>query len=476
MSEDIWAGDHLNRKEDAEFLIEYLRERNARAVAAKRRGVSINVSAPWGTGKTFFMYRLAQQLRAKGMRVAEVDAWRDDHADDPIFPVMSAVLKALNKTGKKVEIREALKRNAGKIAIRAGIGLAKRGAAIVIGQDAVDGIADDVGKAAVDAAEQTLSEYAERALERFEDGQKAIDDFRSEVAKAVEDGEPLFVLIDEVDRCRPTYAISLLERIKHLFDVPNVVFLVATHTDQLAHTIRAVYGAGFDADTYLHRFFDQTYSFDEPALGEFVEARWDAVGLDNKRFTPVDDRTPASLLAEASRVMQLSLRDIGQCMEALRYVVQSLDQRVPVPILYVFPLIAAYHLRRMAAFNIAAGVPARNANDQGASTEYQLTFGKVPLFEHKRHTVMGQYINTENVELRSIVDGFRQLFGAGLASVPQDDGSWVGRYVEDYRRREFHILHGNIAREPKPRVMLEDCRLLIQKAGRIGQPKKSDPA
>ncbi|QDE47832.1 hypothetical protein EIN43_17235 [Enterobacter hormaechei] len=65
---------------------------------------------------------------------------------------------------------------------------------------------------------------------------------------------PTFIFIDELDRCRPNYAIDMLETIKHLFDINNVVFVIATDKEQLSHSICSVYGSGFDATRYLDRF------------------------------------------------------------------------------------------------------------------------------------------------------------------------------------------------------------------------------
>nr|WMC97157.1 P-loop NTPase fold protein [Aminobacter aminovorans] len=468
MGTEIWAGDHLKRKEDADFLIDYLVERNAQAVKAGQRGTSINVSAPWGAGKTFFMTRLAPQLRSHGFRVAEVNAWRDDHADDPIFPVMSAILGALPKEGKTVGIRQSLTKNVGKMATRATLGLAKRGVGLLIGQEAVDGIADDLANSIAEAAEQTLSEYAEQALERFEEGQKAIDDFRTELANGVENGKPLFVLIDEVDRCRPIYAISLLERIKHLFDVPNVVFLVATHTDQLAHTIRAVYGAGFDAETYLHRFFDRTYSFDQPTLDQFVDVQWSEFGLQEDRYLPIPDHTQRKMVSAISRMAGLSLRDIKQCMDMLGSVTNRAEAKVPVPLLYVYPLIAAYHLRKTAAFNIATGVTNRNIDQQIATREFQTLFSGEPLFIFQNRNHFGRQLGEQTVELTRVLDSFMGLLSNGLAEQVGGD-AWEYRFVEGYRQTEFAILHGSTHSGRKVPSILGRYREMIQKAGRIGQ-------
>ena len=59
----------------------------------------------------------------------------------------------------------------------------------------------------------------------------AIAEFKISLKKALNENdnatENLFVFIDELDRCRPTYAIELLERIKHLLDIDGLVFILA---------------------------------------------------------------------------------------------------------------------------------------------------------------------------------------------------------------------------------------------------------
>jgi len=58
----------------------------------------------------------------------------------------------------------------------------------------------------------------------------------------------MFILIDELDRCRPTYAIELLENIKHLFDIEGLYFIIATDSTQLSYSINAVYGNKFASE------------------------------------------------------------------------------------------------------------------------------------------------------------------------------------------------------------------------------------
>ena len=66
-------------------------------------------------------------------------------------------------------------------------------------------------------------------------------------------------MIDELDRCRPSYAIELLESAKHIFSVDGVVFALSTNRQQLEASIKGVYGDSFSATDYLERFFDISF-------------------------------------------------------------------------------------------------------------------------------------------------------------------------------------------------------------------------
>lgn len=71
-----------------------------------------------------------------------------------------------------------------------------------------------------------------------------------------EEAQKLVVFVDELDRCRPSYAIEMLERIKHFFDDDRIIFVVSVNKEQLVHTISKFYGNSFDSTGYLNKFFD----------------------------------------------------------------------------------------------------------------------------------------------------------------------------------------------------------------------------
>lgn len=95
-----------------------------------------------------------------------------------------------------------------------------------------------------------------------------ISEFFSSLLK--ERGNRLVILIDELDRCKPSYAACLLERIKHFFNNDSVTFVFSVNLSELQHTIKQHYGRDFDAYRYLGRFFDLNISLPPPALGKYL--------------------------------------------------------------------------------------------------------------------------------------------------------------------------------------------------------------
>ncbi len=88
--------------------------------------------------------------------------------------------------------------------------------------------------------------------------QKAIDVLVAEYIDSllVERGNRLIVIIDELDRCTPSFAVKLLEQVKHFFDNDRVTFVFSINSNELQHTIKKHYGENFNSARYLDRFFD----------------------------------------------------------------------------------------------------------------------------------------------------------------------------------------------------------------------------
>jgi hypothetical protein len=314
---EIWAGDKLKRRDEA-LLLERFVESETRALAALGRNNAfvLALDAQYGEGKSWFLERLSEQL-ALNHPVAFVDAWVDDANHEPLVSIMAALDDALQPFLKTKDIKDKLgnlTRAAlpimGKAVLGVGEKLVTRYVGDQFGNEAKEAIVaagkagskkdDDSPMAAgveklFDGVSDVVDNAGKALLDQYRSRQRSRNTFKSnlrQLAGSIESTDadprygPIFVIVDELDRCRPSYAISLLEEIKHLFDVPGVAFVVALHGGQLEHSIKAVYGEGFDARSYLRRFFTRHYELRRLSIRELVESHFASIPIATQFSAP----------------------------------------------------------------------------------------------------------------------------------------------------------------------------------------------
>ena len=116
------------------------------------------------------------------------------------------------------------------------------------------------------------------------------------------------IFVDELDRCRPSYAIELLEVAKHLFAVDGLVVVFSVNRSQLAHSIRSVYGESFDAEDYLHRFFNLNYRLPPTNHKLFVESIIQQTGIfDSSHLESGHVRYRYESKAEIAKIIMINL-------------------------------------------------------------------------------------------------------------------------------------------------------------------------
>lgn len=301
ISEQHFPEDKLDRAKYAEFLTRFLSNQGfdeAREEGEQKRNYVLNLNSEWGSGKTYFLKRWANDLK-EHYPVVYVDAWEKDYSEDPLMTVVSAIIKDLKaQAGRDEEKFTAPTKLIGLLKAAApGIarGMSKRflgidpviimeagerenGAIESITVPSDNGESIDLSHAGSDVVKHLIREHEAKS--------EAISNLKKNVAQWIEAVKalksisfPAFIFIDELDRCRPSYAVEMLETIKHIFDIPGVVFVVATDTEQLQHAVKAVYGEGFDARVYLGRFFNSRFSLKAPSLENFLDAHSDSYKL-----------------------------------------------------------------------------------------------------------------------------------------------------------------------------------------------------
>ncbi|WAF78947.1 KAP family NTPase [Aeromonas dhakensis] len=317
--QDTLAGDRLDRARYAEFLTNYL------ATEGKQRNYVLNLNAEWGAGKTWFIKRWYMELKQHYPTVY-IDAWQQDFSDDPLLTVISSIIDQLKHiAGKENPIPDGMRQRllglfkvGGKLALKAAIKKA--------------GLEEDDFSLEEEDANQLVDALCSNQKERYESIQYLKKEIRQWVEGAVglSDGKldyPAFILIDELDRCRPSYAVEMLETIKHIFDIPGVVFVLATDTEQLQHAIKVIYGEGFHASAYLRRFFKRQFSLKEISKSSFIESYmvFDDASCGHlfPRFKTVSEFS--LLLSVIADAFNLKLRDIEQYIDKVMAAISNVS-------------------------------------------------------------------------------------------------------------------------------------------------------
>ncbi|CAH7284239.1 KAP NTPase domain-containing protein [Vibrio chagasii] len=252
-------------------------------------GYVLNLNAEWGAGKTTFLQCWYNEL-SQNHPVVYFDAWKSDFSKDAMLALIDCFHAQLTSplSDNKELIRKFFEK--GGYFIRKSIpSLAAGVLKHQMGMSNDDPLIEDLpsafdidipDKACGDALKEVLKGVLEQRTKV-----KGIEDFKAileSLSKAVIDSYeasdspkqyPIYVLVDELDRCRPSYAIEVIENIKHFFDTKQFVFVVATDTAQLQHSIKAVYGNEFDAYSYLSRFFHKTITLPPPSTEQFLRSR-----------------------------------------------------------------------------------------------------------------------------------------------------------------------------------------------------------
>lgn len=264
--------DQLNRADTAKFLTELAK--------LKKAGYVLNLNCPWGTGKTWFLKRWLLTLQNQHP-VVYIDAWKYDHNDSPLLIILQHIIDALEQQSTRDKsLSEKLRTS--KLFSTAKV----LGPELVKAMFRVD-LEKIREKGEFEAEKSAVDDLASKTtallLDNISKETDAVDELKMAIATLLDGivgrvtlpklSYPLFIFVDELDRCRPTFAIEMLEAIKHVFGIPQIFFVIATDSEQLQHSINAVYGEKFGSHNYLKRFFDASFQLETPSIQNYVLAQ-----------------------------------------------------------------------------------------------------------------------------------------------------------------------------------------------------------
>ena len=208
------------------------------------------IDGSWGTGKTEFCHKLINLMKQDDNthNIIYIDAFKADHVDEPLMTVLAEIIKILPEgPRRKAFINRVLP--AVRYTIKT---VAKAGVSHLLRQE-FSGVVDDFDEAIQNFADDSIDKTAELILKDHVEAEKSLQTLQTALT-AIASQDPIIIFIDELDRCRPNFAVDMLEIIKHTFDVEGVSFVLITNTQQLKASINHCYGQAVDAQRYLDKF------------------------------------------------------------------------------------------------------------------------------------------------------------------------------------------------------------------------------
>jgi len=311
-----FEGDLFKRKELADQLTGYIER--------LRDGTVLAIDAQWGEGKSWFGRNWAASLKTQDYRVIYLDAFQQDYVEDPFLLIASEINEliasdeglAQDIKAKAAKVMKAILPVSTKVLIN----FASR---LALGSADGSRVIEDAIQSASDSTAEATQIWLENKIDDHKKEKESLDSFRAALQAFCESQEkPVVFFIDELDRCRPTFAVKLIERLKHFFDVPNLIFVLLLNRAQLENAINGVYGAKTDATSYLGKFIHMYLRLPKqaPASGDHSDANWKYLWklVDHYKMNKTEQLQHfIKNLSVFASIMNMSLRDLEKGMALL---------------------------------------------------------------------------------------------------------------------------------------------------------------
>ena len=320
-------------------------ERLANIVSNINEPLIVTLDGPWGSGKSVFIKQWAGLINQRGGSVTYFDAFKNDFHEDAFF-ALAAQIHSLAEEALGEDNHPSIQAflNATKEAIR------------VLAPIALDvglrtSTAGFVGREDIEAADETVRSETEKKiskkLKKVTEEHKSLEVFRESLRKMSEtiaqkkkeanQLPPLVFIVDELDRCRPPFALEVIEHIKHLFSVENVCFVLVTNLTHLGAAIRGAYGVTIDDHIYLEKFYQLKVMLPESDFEDQNQRNTYLIYLWSK-LQPKFERPETNIILEEIRHLAnahtLSLRQIEHVMRNI-VLVAAFSSRLASPSLLV---------------------------------------------------------------------------------------------------------------------------------------------
>lgn len=285
------------------------------------KGGVIAIDGEWGSGKTYFVHQVKwlfdyasrntdsevetvlsrtlprlHNIKEHKYKVFYYDAWKHDKSNNPFFTLLRTMILTFGGIDYFKEETSFIK------------SLLKGASYIVKGVTPID--AELIFKGTKELCGINNAEQFSE-LEFIEQMDNQVDSFLDYICEGQYD--KLVIFIDELDRCKPSFAVELLEIIKHYFNHDKVIFVLSTNLSEFQHCIKQYYGDGFNGWKYLDRFIDLRLTLPTISTEDYYKYLWQKTGTDR-----IDDISIA-----CAKYFGFNLRDIQRYNQQVKIAFHS---------------------------------------------------------------------------------------------------------------------------------------------------------
>ncbi len=288
-------------------------ERLANVVGNLDGHAVIALDGEWGTGKSVFVQQWAGRMRGRKHPVVYFDAFAHDYLDDAFFPLLCHLIDATDGELVGSDRRQQVVAAACDL-IRA---MPKLLADLAL-QRCFGATGKELRQTMeeIKNAERRPDALIEDRIRDYRMRMEYVTVFRKALTSAINSpGENLVFIIDELDRCRPSYALNILERIKHVFSADGVFFVLVAHLESLANMVSNAYGHTTERSMrYLDKFYHLRVNvgslFIEDARSGNGHARYIDYMNSQYGFGLGQDQYQTIVIWNLARIHDATLRDL----------------------------------------------------------------------------------------------------------------------------------------------------------------------
>lgn len=284
-------------------------------------GIILSIDSSWGTGKTTFIKMWETLIKNDDVYKEKYEtlyfnAWDSDYMEDPLLAILTEV-EINNEDGIKKCFKSFLE-GGKKLASTTKNILIRLSTAGALGSEDIKFRRDDLEKEYPEMANHIGTSRLNIAVE----SKKIRALFKENLENAIKESDKnIIFFIDELDRCKPKFAIELLESIKHLFSMKGVIFVISLDKEQLGHSIANIYGKNMDTEGYLRRFFDYDFKLPSPDKIKYFNNKFDEISKDYQGIGYFEQFISAFI-----KEYNFSLRDVDKLIYQLKFILPLITE------------------------------------------------------------------------------------------------------------------------------------------------------